>query len=305
MVLLHGPLRWACCTSVSGALCAFHACMGHKSLGTGLAAAPALACVSACGGGRAKVRHGRARFAAGGHKGVWQLAYGCLTTFVLGSLTSCFEKYAHKGNTQAWHQCALLLEPCGDRQRKWQSDIVIDGMPAVNTCQRQLRRSAKVGCRVQRSACTRRAWRGWAMQGCARSWCAQGPCVLFATPGMLNGGVSLEVFKHWAPDPKNHVVLPGYQVRMRAHALPTSMHNRRCLHSKSYSCPGLPSVHMRTRSLPLRYHKLSKGVADHSVLTGPRFEWACMSTGRAHARTNTHTHTRTHKYTLSTHTERA
>jgi Cft2 family RNA processing exonuclease len=36
--------------------------------------------------------------------------------------------------------------------------------------------------------------------------------VLFATPGMLNGGVSLEVFKHWAPDPNNHVVLPGYQV---------------------------------------------------------------------------------------------
>uniref|UniRef100_A0A7S3QU97 Metallo-beta-lactamase domain-containing protein n=1 Tax=Dunaliella tertiolecta TaxID=3047 RepID=A0A7S3QU97_DUNTE len=38
-----------------------------------------------------------------------------------------------------------------------------------------------------------------------------GPCVLFATPGMLNGGVSLEVFKQWAPDPNNHVVLPGYQ----------------------------------------------------------------------------------------------
>lgn len=38
--------------------------------------------------------------------------------------------------------------------------------------------------------------------------------MLFATPGMLNGGVSLEVFKHWAPDPKNHVVLPGYQVKI-------------------------------------------------------------------------------------------
>jgi len=42
--------------------------------------------------------------------------------------------------------------------------------------------------------------------------CTQGPCVLFATPGMLTGGVSLEVFKQWAPDPKNLVVLPGYQV---------------------------------------------------------------------------------------------
>jgi integrator complex subunit 11 len=36
--------------------------------------------------------------------------------------------------------------------------------------------------------------------------------VLFATPGMLQGGTSLEVFKAWAPDPKNLVLLPSYQV---------------------------------------------------------------------------------------------
>jgi integrator complex subunit 11 len=41
----------------------------------------------------------------------------------------------------------------------------------------------------------------------------QGPCVLFATPGMLHGGTSLEVFKAWAPDPSNLVLLPSYQVR--------------------------------------------------------------------------------------------
>ncbi|KEH40630.1 putative KH-domain/beta-lactamase-domain protein, archaea [Medicago truncatula] len=39
---------------------------------------------------------------------------------------------------------------------------------------------------------------------------APGPCVLFATPGMLIGGFSLEVFKHWAPSEKNLVALPGY-----------------------------------------------------------------------------------------------
>jgi predicted metal-dependent RNase len=42
--------------------------------------------------------------------------------------------------------------------------------------------------------------------------CCQGPCVLFATPGMLQGGTSLEVFKAWAPDPQNLVLLPSYQV---------------------------------------------------------------------------------------------
>lgn len=36
------------------------------------------------------------------------------------------------------------------------------------------------------------------------------PCVLFATPGMLHGGLSLEVFKLWAPDPKNCILFPGY-----------------------------------------------------------------------------------------------
>lgn len=39
---------------------------------------------------------------------------------------------------------------------------------------------------------------------------APGPCVLFATPGMISGGFSLEVFKRWAPYETNLVTLPGY-----------------------------------------------------------------------------------------------
>lgn len=39
---------------------------------------------------------------------------------------------------------------------------------------------------------------------------APGPCVLFATPGMISGGFSLEVFKQWAPSELNLVTLPGY-----------------------------------------------------------------------------------------------
>ncbi|XP_043707112.1 cleavage and polyadenylation specificity factor subunit 3-II isoform X2 [Telopea speciosissima] len=39
---------------------------------------------------------------------------------------------------------------------------------------------------------------------------APGPCVLFATPGMISGGFSLEVFKQWAPSEMNLVALPGY-----------------------------------------------------------------------------------------------
>ncbi|CAN6478205.1 unnamed protein product [Victoria cruziana] len=39
-----------------------------------------------------------------------------------------------------------------------------------------------------------------------------GPCVLFATPGMLTGGFSLEAFRQWAPSEQNMVALPGYSV---------------------------------------------------------------------------------------------
>ncbi|KAL8135235.1 hypothetical protein AgCh_010049 [Apium graveolens] len=38
---------------------------------------------------------------------------------------------------------------------------------------------------------------------------APGPCVLFATPGMISGGFSLEVFEHWAPYEDNLIVLSG------------------------------------------------------------------------------------------------
>jgi integrator complex subunit 11 len=37
-----------------------------------------------------------------------------------------------------------------------------------------------------------------------------GPMVLFATPGMLHAGTSLEVFKKWAGNPLNMVLIPGY-----------------------------------------------------------------------------------------------
>lgn len=37
-----------------------------------------------------------------------------------------------------------------------------------------------------------------------------GPCVLFATPGMLFAGFALEAFRRWAGDERNMVLLPSY-----------------------------------------------------------------------------------------------
>lgn len=39
-----------------------------------------------------------------------------------------------------------------------------------------------------------------------------GPMVLFATPGMLHIGTSLEVFRKWAGDSRNMLIMPGYCV---------------------------------------------------------------------------------------------
>ncbi|KAF7457246.1 Integrator complex subunit 11 [Cryptosporidium felis] len=39
-----------------------------------------------------------------------------------------------------------------------------------------------------------------------------GPAVLFATPGMLHTGLSLQAFKVWAPDPNNLTIIPGFCV---------------------------------------------------------------------------------------------
>jgi integrator complex subunit 11 len=38
------------------------------------------------------------------------------------------------------------------------------------------------------------------------------PMVLFATPGMLHGGTSLQVFSEWCSDEKNTIIIPGYCV---------------------------------------------------------------------------------------------
>jgi len=36
------------------------------------------------------------------------------------------------------------------------------------------------------------------------------PMLLFATPGMMNTGTSLAIFKEWCGDEKNTVIIPGY-----------------------------------------------------------------------------------------------
>lgn len=36
-----------------------------------------------------------------------------------------------------------------------------------------------------------------------------GPCVIMASPGMMQSGLSRELFEMWCPDPKNGVIIAG------------------------------------------------------------------------------------------------
>ncbi|XP_028131124.1 integrator complex subunit 11 [Diabrotica virgifera virgifera] len=40
-----------------------------------------------------------------------------------------------------------------------------------------------------------------------------GPMVVFATPGMLHAGLSLHIFKKWAPNENNMIIMPGFCVQ--------------------------------------------------------------------------------------------
>lgn len=39
------------------------------------------------------------------------------------------------------------------------------------------------------------------------------PMLVLATPGMLHGGTSMQIFKEWCNDPKNTIIIPGYCVK--------------------------------------------------------------------------------------------
>ena len=55
--------------------------------------------------------------------------------------------------------------------------------------------------------------------------------VLLAGPSMMNGGLSLEVFKKWAPNANNMIVFPGY-------CLPGTVGNEVLALSKRVRVPG-------------------------------------------------------------------
>lgn len=65
-----------------------------------------------------------------------------------------------------------------------------------------------------------------------------GPCVVVASPGMLQNGVSRELLEKWAPDPKNAVIMTGYSVEgTMAKELLTEPHSIQSINNHEVTIP--------------------------------------------------------------------
>ena len=82
------------------------------------------------------------------------------------------------------------------------------------------------------------------------------PMVLFATPGMLHGGFSLQVFKEWCEDPKNTIIIPGYCVA-------GTVGNLLLKGNKQFLLDGINlNVKMKVKSLSFSAHADAKGILN-------------------------------------------
>lgn len=92
-----------------------------------------------------------------------------------------------------------------------------------------------------------------------------GPMVLFATPGMLNAGTSLQVFQRWAPDPKNMVIMPGYCVAGTVGA--KVLLGQKIIEVDKYT---KFEVNLQVRNLSFSAHADAKGIMQLIRMCEPR-----------------------------------
>ena len=78
--------------------------------------------------------------------------------------------------------------------------------------------------------------------------------VLFATPGMLHGGTSMQVFKEWCGNPKNTLIIPGFCVA-------GTLGNKLLSGVKSLEIDKkLYEVNMRVETISFSAHADAKGI---------------------------------------------
>ncbi|KAI8847819.1 cleavage and polyadenylation-specific factor 3-like protein [Chytridium lagenaria] len=92
-----------------------------------------------------------------------------------------------------------------------------------------------------------------------------GPMILFASPGMLHTGLSLDIFKKWCGDPKNMIILPGYCVPGTVGA--KVLAGERFIDFE----PGVRlEVRLQVKNLSFSAHADSKGIVQLVEMCRPR-----------------------------------
>jgi integrator complex subunit 11 len=90
-------------------------------------------------------------------------------------------------------------------------------------------------------------------QACIKS---DQPCVFFATPGMLHGGLSLQTLKEWAGSEKNSIIIPGY-------CMPGTVGNQLLNGAKSVRIDGKDvEVKIKVYNMSFSAHADSKGIME-------------------------------------------
>lgn len=82
------------------------------------------------------------------------------------------------------------------------------------------------------------------------------PMVLFATPGMLHGGLSMQVFKEWCSEEKNLLIIPGYCVA-------GTLGNRLLNGMKTIWIDGkMYDINMQIKNMSFSAHADAKGILN-------------------------------------------
>lgn len=92
-----------------------------------------------------------------------------------------------------------------------------------------------------------------------------GAMVVFATPGMLHAGLSLQIFKKWAPSVQNMVIMPGYCVAGTVGAKILAGAKRVEFENKQ-----IVEVNMRVEYMSFSAHADSKGIMGLIQMCEPR-----------------------------------
>ena len=92
-----------------------------------------------------------------------------------------------------------------------------------------------------------------------------GPMVLFASPGMLHAGTSLDVFKKWCENENNCVILPGYCVAGTVGAKVLAG-----IKEIEFDKETKVQVNMDVQNLSFSAHADAKGIFDLIRMCSPR-----------------------------------